>query len=689
MNNNIKTGFKISTEWNKGFTGRIDLTNQGKLLSGWELEFKASFDISKIWGAEIVSHKGDTYVIRNSSETETIYKGKTRTIGFNANKINGKVVAPSNFIFNDESMSSPAPVNPAPTSTLTTNAVVSEDWSGGYKLEVDLKAASNSNDWKLDFNLPYNIRETYGVDIVKNGNGSYSINGQDYNQNLKKGESTKAIFIIDDGGNKALIPEFNGSVSSPSPSPSPSPNPVSNSPQKGQFAYGEALQKSFLFFEANRSGDLDKDNRIEWRSDSATRDGSDVGRDLSGGYYDAGDHVKFGLPMSATSTMLAWGGVEYTEAYKKVGQFDELLDAVKWGTDYYIKSNVTENGKTKEFYVQVGDGDLDHAFWGRPEDMTMARPSFKVTTSKPGSDVTAGTASALASASMLFRGTDNAYADKLLTNAKQLFEFADTYKGKYSDSVPKASPFYTSFNGYWDELTEGAAWLYKATGEQKYLDKAEDYFNNHIGGLGDWTWAADDKSYGAAVLLAQESDDPRYKQQVEGWLDKWVNGNSNIKYSPGGLAHRTAWGSLALSSASSFLAGLYNDTVKADAKYTKFATQQVDYILGDNPKNFSYMIGFGDNYAKQPHHRGSAGNSPYGQPNEHILYGALVGGPKSANDYDYKDDRNDWVTNEVATGYNAPLHSALIQQYDDLGGNPLTDQQLDALIGIDANGVGF
>jgi endoglucanase len=190
--------------------------------------------------------------------------------------------------------------------------------------------------------------------------------------------------------------------------PTPTPTPVPNSPQKGQFAYGEALQKSFLFFEANRSGDLGKDNRIEWRSDSATKDGSDVGRDLSGGYYDAGDHVKFGLPMSASNTMLAWGGVEYTEAYKKAGQFEELLDAVKWGTDYFIKSNVTEGGKTKEFYVQVGDGDLDHAFWGRPEDMTMSRPSFKVTTSKPGSDVSAGTASALASASMLFRGTDNA-----------------------------------------------------------------------------------------------------------------------------------------------------------------------------------------------------------------------------------------------------------------------------------------
>ena len=77
------------------------------------------------------------------------------------------------------------------------------------------------------------------------------------------------------------------------------------------FRYGEALQKSFLFYEANRSGSLPNDNRIEWRSDSTVNDGSDVGLDLTGGYFDAGDHVKFGFPMAASMTMLSWGVVEY------------------------------------------------------------------------------------------------------------------------------------------------------------------------------------------------------------------------------------------------------------------------------------------------------------------------------------------------------------------------------------------
>ncbi len=85
------------------------------------------------------------------------------------------------------------------------------------------------------------------------------------------------------------------------------------------FNYGEALQKSLFFYEAQRSGDLTATNRINWRGDSGMQDGADVGRDLTGGWYDAGDHVKFGLPMAASATMLAWGIVDYRSAYVRPG----------------------------------------------------------------------------------------------------------------------------------------------------------------------------------------------------------------------------------------------------------------------------------------------------------------------------------------------------------------------------------
>jgi endoglucanase len=55
-----------------------------------------------------------------------------------------------------------------------------------------------------------------------------------------------------------------------------------------------------------------------------------------------------------------------------------------------------------------------------------------------GSELAGETSAALASASYLFRASDPAYADKLLTHAKKLFQFADEYRGKYSDSIPEA-----------------------------------------------------------------------------------------------------------------------------------------------------------------------------------------------------------------------------------------------------------
>ena len=52
--------------------------------------------------------------------------------------------------------------------------------------------------------------------------------------------------------------------------------------------YGSALGASFLFYEAQRSGDLPSDNRIDWRGDSAMDDGSRIDVDLSGGWFGSG-----------------------------------------------------------------------------------------------------------------------------------------------------------------------------------------------------------------------------------------------------------------------------------------------------------------------------------------------------------------------------------------------------------------
>jgi endoglucanase len=62
------------------------------------------------------------------------------------------------------------------------------------------------------------------------------------------------------------------------------------------------LGKALRFFEAQRSGILPPDNRVPWRGNSYTDDGSLLKppRDLSGGWYDAGDTLKLTLPFCAS-----------------------------------------------------------------------------------------------------------------------------------------------------------------------------------------------------------------------------------------------------------------------------------------------------------------------------------------------------------------------------------------------------
>jgi endoglucanase len=465
------------------------------------------------------------------------------------------------------------------------------------------------------------------------------------------------------------------------------------------FNYGEALQKSLFFYEAQRSGDLPSSNRVNWRGDSGMQDGSDVGVDLTGGWYDAGDHVKFGLPMAASATMLAWSIVDYRSAYVSTGQLNTALDQLKWVTDYFIKAHPSAN----VLYGQVGNGGQDHAWWGPAEVMQMARPAYRVTTSCPGSDLAGETAAAMAAASIAFRPTDAAYANTLLSHARQLYAFADTYRGKYSDCITDAGGYYNSWSGYNDELVWGAIWLYRATTEQAFLDKAQSYYANLSNQQQTtvksykWTHAWDDKSYGSYVLLAKLTNAAQYHNDSQRWLNWWTVGGTahgadgtRVNYSPGGQAHLDQWGSLRYAANTAFAALVYSDAI-TDAtlktRYHDFAKRQIDYALGQNPQNRSYVVGFGANPPRNPHHRTAHGSwtdqLTFPVESRHVLYGALVGGPSSPNDgASYSDDRGNYVNNEVATDYNAGFTGALARLAQEYGGTPLANfPQPEAVVG--------
>ncbi len=272
-------------------------------------------------------------------------------------------------------------------------------------------------------------------------------------------------------GLAALLALLAAAVTAPAQaSPAPADVGGGTSAAAGSYNYGEALQDSMLFYESQRSGKLPSDNRVSWRGDSDLADGQDVGVDLTGGYHDAGDEMKFGFPMAFSMTMLAWGGIDEAAGYSKSGQAQYLTRNLKWGDDWLLKAHPSAD----VLYGQVGDGNADHSFWGPAEVNPTTRPAYKIDDSCPGSDLAGEAAAALASSSLLFKSSDSGYASTLLTNAKQLYSFADAHRGKYDQCITAAQGYYNSWSGYQDELVWGALWLYKATGDSSVLDQGED-----------------------------------------------------------------------------------------------------------------------------------------------------------------------------------------------------------------------
>lgn len=120
--------------------------------------------------------------------------------------------------------------------------------------------------------------------------------------------------------------------------------------------------------------------------------------------------------MAFTVTMLAWSAVEFRSQLEAHHELPNTLDAIKWGTDYFIKAHP----KPHLLYGQVGDGDSNIKCWQRPEDMTTPRTSYKIDEAHPGSDLAGETAAALAAAAIVFNKSDPRYSSKLLTHAKQV-----------------------------------------------------------------------------------------------------------------------------------------------------------------------------------------------------------------------------------------------------------------------------
>ncbi|KAL7156552.1 hypothetical protein ABFS83_02G017600 [Erythranthe nasuta] len=457
--------------------------------------------------------------------------------------------------------------------------------------------------------------------------------------------------------------------------------------------YSDALTKSILFFEGQRSGYLPADQRLTWRGNSGLGDGWMAGTDLTGGYYDAGDNVKFHFPMAFTTTMLAWSVVEFGDCMPPPERRNALV-AIRWATDYLLKTV----SQPDRIFVQVGDPIADHNCWERPEDMDTSRTVYTVEAPNPASDVAGETAAALAAASIAFRSSDPGYAETLLRTATRVFAYADTYRGAYSDNSnirDGVCPFYCDFDGYQDELLWGAAWLRRASQDDSYLN----YLQNNGKTLGaddninEFGW--DNKHAGLNVLVSKEvMENSKYSlQSYRASADSFMctlipeSTSYHIEFTHGGLIYRAGGSNLQHATTISFLLLVYANYLEKSSQIVncgevsisptmlrQIAQKQVNYILGENPKGMSYMVGYSSLYPQRIHHRGSSIPSikdhpkavscnegtvyfNSSNPNPNLLVGAVVGGPGEDDAYD--DDRGDFRKSEPTTYINAPFVGVL------------------------------
>lgn len=89
------------------------------------------------------------------------------------------------------------------------------------------------------------------------------------------------------------------------------------------------------------AGKLPKHNNVSWRGNSGLKDGNDPGstfKNLVGGYYDAGDAIKFNFPQSFAMTLLSWSVIEYSAKYEAAGELAHVKELIKWGSDYFLKT---------------------------------------------------------------------------------------------------------------------------------------------------------------------------------------------------------------------------------------------------------------------------------------------------------------------------------------------------------------
>ena len=410
---------------------------------------------------------------------------------------------------------------------------------------------------------------------------------------------------------------------------------------------------------------------------------ADGAHNLSGGWFDCGDHVFFGQTGFIGAYVLLKGFSEFTagyddyyskdyKGYEKAGDFSwegnkhdpdgipDILNEVKWATDFFIKCTPD----TKTFYSQKGNPNADHMNW--VTSVAMATAPIKEGGQKDGSreivknpndaSMSSFCGATLALMSRMYRPYDAKYADECLVHAKYAYEYAIKHP-----STQGSEPYYSANRKWVDDFCCLCSELYWATGDVKYKTEAEamlPFLENYK-----WVFNFNNNDDLATYNLAKMGN----KEGIQ-IFDSLAN-DYKMAVDPTGLyiGGDNTWGPLRYNSNTAFIVALQG-VLHKDKTVNKFVLRNVGYILGDNSAKQSFVVGFTKDASykspQHPHHRNvylvddeSKDQTKLEIPTRNKQMGYMVGGIRKPELFG--DVATNAQTNEGGIDYNAGLVGAI------------------------------
>ena len=426
------------------------------------------------------------------------------------------------------------------------------------------------------------------------------------------------------------------------------------------------LQRAGIPIDAAHAGPFARGIGHPQDSQAQFRSGDLPPKDVSGGWYDAGDYGKYVNAGATAVSDLLWAyeffPSQFPDNHLNIPEsgngVSDLLDEVRWELDWMLRMQDPESGGFYHMVQPTEDFTPDQAQGPRYiEDASHGQTNLRPTAT------TASAVAALAHASLVFEPIDSGYAQELLAAAELGYQYLENNP----ELVPPTDGPYAD----WDD-SENRFWaataLYRVTGEEKYHDLIRDVYPT----IRTTFESNDDNGYGVQDMgmvawlsyAFSDNQDPEVAQFFEEQFGRWSNHMRN-RWEASTWNHTLLdedyyWGSnyVALTTPLVMYAGhvaLEQNTGAAAA----ISQQAIDYLLGSNPLGFSYVSGYGDNSVKNLYsvmwsHDGI----------EEVPPGVLVGGPNAYSNplfYSnyagkrYIDGNSFWTLNEHTVYWNSAL----------------------------------